>query len=433
MKFKNPFNRFFSKNQSTPESITPAGAEVSEVSEVAETPGAEATTSWDDLAKLNSDTSTTTFDDLAAVPFAGVASVTVESVTPESLAPSTGEDTAAEENISSIDSNRDVDESDHSELSPEDSSEASAEDEAAISPELRAFKNFFKTDLRIKRELMDAAPSPADDYDEASRMDYVDTAYRTFKDFRADFAGIARDFHLEGVASDATNAFFQRGAEHFAPGNYGSGITEKLYREEFTDLRPDFVEKVKDECVGYTFGGNLHALIEDSRTVNELLHAYHSYIMNSEGILQGVPAVVEKENDYGYNITLRGEDSALSRQVFDALPDDLDVGDTDIIGADEHVMMMVRDRGHALTIGAEPDSAKPDQIWVEYNIPKLCNVEMIKALPGLSGYTDNGARGGFFAARDSLGTAIADFIGKVPMDSDMSKPGGVIYERDHSS
>lgn len=90
-------------------------------------------------------------------------------------------------------------------------------------------------------------------------------------------------------------------------------------------------------------------------------------------------------------------------------------------------MMMVRDRGHALTISAEPDGAQTDKMWVEYNIPKLCNVEMIKALPGLSGYTENGARGGFFASRDELGAKITDFIAQVPTDDDMFKPGGSVY------
>lgn len=196
-----------------------------------------------------------------------------------------------------------------------------------------------------------------------------------------------------------------------------------------TDLRPEFVEEVKDKCVGYTFGGNLSSLVDDSQTINELLHAYHSYIMNNESILQKVPVVDQKENDYGYSIALRGDESPLSRQVFDALPTDLDVGNTDIIGADEHVMMMVRDRGHALTISAEPDQSRADQVWIEYNIPKLCNVEMIKVLPGLSGYTQNGARGGFFADRSELGAKVADFIGQVPTDDDMSKPGGALYGR----
>lgn len=395
MNFRNPFKRLASKK--SPESVSPT--------ELSDQPS-EQSSSWDDLVKLNPDASDTTFDDLAKVPFAGTASVTTASVvTPDEIISGPSPEELNSDTI-------------------KDSAER-----ATNSPELHALKNFFKTDLRIKRELMQAAPQSSDDYDEASRMDYAEKAYRTFRDFRSDFASIDRDFGFSSDVSEATQDFFQRGAEDFALGNYNSGITGQIYRQKFTDLRPEFVEEVKDKCVGYTFGGNLSSLVDDSQTINELLHAYHSYIMNNESILQKVPVVDQKGNDYGYSITLRGDESPLSRQVFDALLTDLDVGDTDIIGADEHVMMMVRDRGHALTISAEPDQSKADQIWVEYNIPKLCNVEMIKSLPGLSGYTDNGARGGFFADRNELGTKVADFIGQVPTDDDMSKPGGALYGR----
>ncbi len=296
------------------------------------------------------------------------------------------------------------------------------------SPEVQAFKNFFKTNLRIKRELIQAAPSLADNYDEASRMDYVESAYRTFKDFRPDFAAIERDFHFSPNISEQTDAFFARGVEHFVLDRYDFGITNEIYRKEFTDLRRDFVEKVKDECVGYKLFGSLDSLISSSKTINELLHAYHSYIMNNEQILQGVPDITHKDNNYGCTITLRGDKSGLSQQVFNAIPSDLDIGTTDIIAAGENIMMMVRDRGHALTISAEPDHSKPDQIWVEYNVPKLCNVEMIKALPGLDGYSENGARGRFIVSKGDLGDKIAKFIAQVPTDSDMSSPGGVLYQ-----
>lgn len=296
---------------------------------------------------------------------------------------------------------------------------AETQEAEPISPELKAFKNFFNTDMRIKRELLDAVPKPADDYDEASRMDYVEAAYRTFRDFKHDFLGIARDFRLGGAIQQNTEDFFQRGQENFAIGDYSAGITKDLYQKAFTDMRPDFIEEVKSICVGYTDGGGFNRLVLDASTINELLHAYHSYIMNSDDILQSVPALAKKENSGGYPITLRGDHSALGQQVFDAIPDDLDVGWTDIVSVDEHVMMMVRDRGHALTIRGEPDAKDHSKIWVNYNIPKICNEAMIKALPGLAGYTQHGARGGFVVSSDDFGSAVADFISKVPMDSDM--------------
>lgn len=99
--------------------------------------------------------------------------------------------------------------------------------------------------------------------------------------------------------------------------------------------------------------------------------------------------------------------------------DELDIGQTDIITADENIMMMARDRGHALTPNATPEPGRPGEIWVEYNIPKICNAKMIEALPGLSGYIDNGAKGGFFVSEAEIGSRIADFIAQVPTDDDM--------------
>lgn len=399
MNLKKSFERFFSKkNTEAPADVTPTGWD-----EVAALNPDANTATFDDLAQLSSDVTPATFDDLETVPFAG-ASVTEESVTPEHVLPAESE--------SRLDTEMDTTNPNTENPTP--------------SPELRALKNFFVTDLRIKRELMNAAPDEKDNFDEASRMDYADQAYRTFKDFQTDFARINQDFGFN--FDQPLNNFFQKGVENFAISNYDAEVINQLYGHEFSDLRRDFVEKVKAGCVGYKLErSSLGDLISSSQSVNELLHAYHSYIMNNEDILQAVPPIAEKENSGGYTITMRGDASPLSQQIFDAIPADLDVGWTDIITAGQHIMMMVRDRGHALTISIETDGAQPDKMWVDYNIPKICNIEMIKALPGISGYTQHGARGGFFAPRDELGAKIADFIARVPMDADLFTPGGLCY------
>lgn len=393
------FSGFFKKNNVN---ATP-GASVGgdKVAEAAERPQSN----WD-ILREDTGRPEMSFDDLAeqvrfrgAVPTEAVAAsgVTPNNVAGGGITGSTADAVSPDEVANSVNT---------------------AESES-IAPELAAFRNFFKTDMRIKREMLEAAPSAADGYSADSGMKYVDTAYRTFRDFKHDFLGVARDFGFGNHVMKSTEDFFRRGEAGFAISDFGERSLQKLYRQEFSDMRPEFVEDVKDTFVGYTGFGNLSGVIQKAQTVNELLHAYHSCIMNSEGILQAVPAIAEKENDYHYRITLRGEDGGLGRQVYDAIPDDLDVGYTDIVSVDGHVMMMVRDRGHALTISGEADAQDPEKIWVDYNIPKLCNEEMIKKLPGLAGYTQNGARGVFATTREGFGAAVADFIGKVPMDKDM--------------
>lgn len=385
------FSGFFKRNNAN---VAPAASAPAEEAESVEQSGSN----WD-ILREDAGQPTMTFDDLAEqVRFRGA----VGGVAPNSVAGGGITEPVV---------------ADAGTIEPANS--ANTTESEPIAPELVAFRNFFKTDMQIKREMLEAAPSAADGYSVDSGMKYVDTAYRTFRDFKHDFLGVARDFGFGDHVMKSTEDFFRRGEAGFAISDFSERGIAGLYWKEFSDMRPEFVEDVKSAFVGYTGFGNLSGMISEAQTVNELLHVYHSCIMNSEGILQAVPAVAEKENNYHYRITLRGESDGLGRQVYDAIPDDLDVGYTDIVTVDGHVMMMVRDRGHALTISGEADAQDPEKIWVDYNIPKLCNEEMIKKLPGLAGYSSNGARGMFVTTRDGFGAAVVDFIGKVPMDKDM--------------
>ena len=80
--------------------------------------------------------------------------------------------------------------------------------------------------------------------------------------------------------------------------------------------------------------------------------------------------------------------------------------------------MMVRDRGHALTI--DIDTSK-DDYFVKYFIPKLCNEDMIKALPGINkdNISNNGTSGKFICNNKEFTDKLFSFIEKVPTDNDM--------------
>ena len=114
-----------------------------------------------------------------------------------------------------------------------------------------------------------------------------------------------------------------------------------------------------------------------------------------------------------------GEETELSRKLFEGIPEDLDVGCTEIVSMPNKILMMVRDRGHALTI--DMDTTKENDIGVKYFVPKLCNRGMIEALPGVnaSAISDNGATGFFVTSKDEMTSKVLDFIGKVPTDNDI--------------
>lgn len=108
-----------------------------------------------------------------------------------------------------------------------------------------------------------------------------------------------------------------------------------------------------------------------------------------------MPIIGTKKNEFSYNIVLYGEENKISQEIFEKFPKDLDVGDTDIVSMEDRTLMMIRDRGHALTI--DIDSLEKDNVVVNYFVPKICNKEMVKALPGInsSSITKNGAVGTF--------------------------------------
>ena len=83
----------------------------------------------------------------------------------------------------------------------------------------------------------------------------------------------------------------------------------------------------------------------------------------------------------------------------------------------DKILMMVRDRGHALTI--DIDIAKESDVLVRYFVPKLCNRSMIESLPGVNAISENGANGLFQTSKSDMSERLIDFIGKVPTDLDM--------------
>lgn len=165
--------------------------------------------------------------------------------------------------------------------------------------------------------------------------------------------------------------------------------------------------------------GATSSMINDVESINELLHITHSSIINDDELLQSMPVLETKKNSFGYDITLYGEENEVSKGIFLNLPLDLDVGYTDIVSMKDRTLMMVRDRGHALTI--DIDSSDKDNVDVRYFVPKICNLDMVKALPGIneSSITQNGASGFFVSTQKDISESISSFIANVPTDMDI--------------
>lgn len=287
---------------------------------------------------------------------------------------------------------------------------------------LQALKNFFETDMKIKETLISLSPSELDDVNESSRIEYVDKLNKGLKTLKREFLSSIEKFKFEPEVDNAISKYFEKAEENFLIGKYEPGICKELYSSQFSNMKVQFIEEVKKGCVGgYPIKENskLVKLIQDANTANELLHAIHTYIANNNYILQGMPIISEKKNNIGENITLYGEENEIAQNIFDKFPLELDCGLTDIIALQNKVLMMVRDRGHALTI--DMDTSRPNEIETRYFMPTLYNKEKVEKLPGInkSGITESGATGFFISSKDKITIDLFDFIEKVPTDADM--------------
>lgn len=285
---------------------------------------------------------------------------------------------------------------------------------------LETLKNFIKTDLNIKNDLLELAPNKTDNFDESSKINYIDKLYKSLKDLEFDFKSSLKGFNFDNKINESLTEFFNKETEKLAISNYNNINCNEIYQNNFSDMSKTFIEDVKKTFVGYTsFNENdLNTSIKEAKTINELLHTCHSYIMNNQSILSSITKISEKQNQFKYPISLYGEQTKAAEELFNNFPMDLDVGWTDIISLEDQIFMMVRDRGHALTI--DIDTSKDDYL-IKYFVPKLCNEEMIKALPGVNkdNISQNGASGCFQCKNTEFTNKLFSFIEKVPTDNDI--------------
>ena len=282
-----------------------------------------------------------------------------------------------------------------------------------------ALKKFFKTDMQIKEAMSKLAPSELDNKENG--IEYTDKMYKFFQVTEKQLFSIIQDFRLGQNVSQAVREFFDKNQEKFLKTAYNNPNIQDLYRNQVSNMNEKLIEEVKYSLIGYVPSRqeNLSELISKSKTVNELLHVIHSYIVNNENIMESMPIIDSKSNGVsGDKMTLYGEPTELSQKLFNEIPEDLDCGITDIISMQDRILMMIRDRGHALTIDIDNTDEKGN-ILVKYFVPKLCNEEMIKKLPGVGKISPNGASGMFACKKEELSKDLFGFIDKVPTDADI--------------
>lgn len=282
-------------------------------------------------------------------------------------------------------------------------------------------EHFFLVDTKIKKEMYDICPPNINGYlDKDSMIEYTDRLSNSLVYIFNEIKGVTVDlFGIKSLLYQKVCQLESITINTFINCNMDVEKLRVFYRNFISDMKPELVECVKSECVGYTIFNSIDESINLSTTVNEILHLLHSYVLNNEAILQSIPEIAKKINDFNYPITLRGKNVELFNSVFQQFPDDLDVGLTDMVALNGNkLLLMVRERGHALTVEV---TINDDIAKLEYFVPKLCNIEMVNNLPGINPVNEEsvGATGVFEVPVEQLASSLYGFISKVPTDSDM--------------
>ena len=283
-------------------------------------------------------------------------------------------------------------------------------------------QHFFEADIKIKKEIYSIMPPTDNDFiDKKTICKYTDNLDDSLQYIFSELKSITLD--IFGKKS----LFFKRIKElekEIKKAYYSCGLDinklRKFYKIYITNMESTFINEVKSTCVGYSIFNN--PPVDMANTINEFLHLMHSYILNNENILQSIPSIAQKTNNYDYQITLRGISTPFFNQLFKLFPNDLNIGWTDIVClSDKKSLIMIRDIGHASTIEITLNN---NIARLEYFIPKICNIDMVNKLQGINKVNENsvGATGVIETEINNLPTVLFDFISKVPTDED------IIYE-----
>ena len=283
--------------------------------------------------------------------------------------------------------------------------------------EIQKLKKFFWLDKRMKDVIYNMAPvSELSFCNDNEIFRYSNTVNDSLKYLFSNLKDMASIFGEENIFVEKINELEKDATNYFIECKNDVSKLKYFYKYYISDMKEEFVDLIKSECVGYSmFNFPSQSLVMVS-SVNEMLHSMHAFVMNNEYIYKNVNVIDQKNNTKGSVVSLYGDGKGLGKDVYDQYDLEVSSNDVDIVSIDKtKSIMMIRDRGHALTI--EIDKVD-DEYRIDYFVPKLCNIDMINKLPGVNKVNEDsfGATGIFYI--NNLND-LYKFISMVPTDGDM--------------
>ena len=275
-------------------------------------------------------------------------------------------------------------------------------------------QHFFEVDSKIKREMYNMDPpvdlekldnsvvhSYADDLN-----DFLNYAFSELKCIAVDICGYKstafdRVYNLELIIKNNFNSC-----------NFDVNSLKSFYNTFISNMSIDFIDSVKNDCIGNSSKRELSS-IKKAFSINEILHFFHSYILNNENVLQSIPVLKYKRSDNNYSIKLRGVRVPVFEQLFNSFPTNLDCGWVEMASINNNkFLMMVDNSDSILTFEI---SLYNDIATINYVVPKISNIEIIDSLPGVEKYgSDSSAVSGIFKVGVvDLNYELLEFVSKL--------------------
>lgn len=279
---------------------------------------------------------------------------------------------------------------------------------------------FFKIDLKIKDLILKNRPNEKT-YDTSGAIKYVDNLIKELDTIKDYFFWIIDKYNMSPYLKDVINNSLNEYNEKLLNSNYDYDRLIRIYQECILKMTSGLDKELQKNLFGYNINRKEVESFEKCKTINDYLHAFHFYIVNNEKIFHSMPIIDRKINKDDEPIILFGKENDLSRDLFNKYPVELGTGEVDILSFDDHLLMMIRDVGHALSIDSTIEN---DNIRVSYFVPKSCNIEKVNKLKGvtkldpLTSDMFSQTNGEFVCKKENFTSEIIDFISSVPTDID---------------
>ena len=279
---------------------------------------------------------------------------------------------------------------------------------------------FFKIDLKIKNLILKTRPNEKT-YDTSGAIKYVDNLINELDTIKDYFFWVIDTYNMSLYLKDVINNSFDEYDEKLLNSNYDYDRLTRIYEECILKMTSGLEKELQKNLFGYNINRKEVKSFEKCKTINDYLHAFHFYIVNNEKIFHSMPVIDRKMNKNDESIILFGKENDLSRDLFNKYPVELDTGEVDILSFDDHLLMMVRDVGHALSIDSTIENGN---IRVSYFVPKSCNIEKVNKLKGvtkldpLTSDMFSPTNGEFVCKKEDFTSEMIDFISNVPTDID---------------